>query len=221
MTVTARLLGKDRPLTRHLAAMAVVVTAGLGLLSLPASAWAVPAIGQPAPAFSGTDSQGRPVSLADYRGSVVVLEWTNDECPFVGRQYQHGNMQSLQKQATADGVVWLTILSSAPGEQGYVTGPEADKLTAERGAEPRAVILDPSGDIGHAYAAKTTPHMYVVDAAGTLVYMGAIDDQPRITSTDPADAHNYVKEALTSLAADKPVATPVTQAYGCSIKYKS
>lgn len=221
MSVTIRLLDTSRALTRHFAAIAVVAAAGLGLSGLPASALAVPAIGQPAPAFSGTDSQGHPVSLADYQGKVVVLEWSNHECPFVGHQYQHGNMQSLQKQAAADGVVWLTIVSSAPGEQGYVTGPEADKLTAARGAAPRAVVLDPSGDIGHAYAAKTTPHMFVVDAAGTLVYMGAIDDQPRITSSDPAEAHNYVREALASVAAGTPVATPVTQAYGCSVKYKS
>lgn len=221
MTVTARLLGNSRTLNRHLAAIAVAVAAGLGLSGLPGSALATPAIGQPAPAFSGTDSQGRPVSLSDYRGSVVVLEWSNHECPFVDRQYQHGSMQSLQKQAAADGVVWLTVVSSAPGEQGYVTGPEADKLTTARGAAPQAVILDPSGDIGHAYAAQTTPHMFVVDAAGTLVYMGAIDDQPRIISTDPAEAHNYVKEALASVAAGKPIATPVTQAYGCSVKYKS
>lgn len=220
MTVTARRAGNDRPPTRRLA-VAVVVAAALGLSSLPDGARAEPSIGQPAPAFSGTDSHGRQVSLADYQGSVVVLEWTNHECPFVGRQYQHGNMQSLQKQAAADGVVWLTLVSSAPGEQGYVDGPEADKLTVQRGAEPRAVILDPSGDIGHAYAAKTTPHMFVVDATGTLVYMGAIDDQPRIAGSDPAEAHNYVKDALVSLAAGKPVATPVTQAYGCSIKYKS
>lgn len=221
MTLTARILGNDRSLARHIAFMAVVVVAGLGLPSVPTAALAAPAIGQPAPAFAGTDTQGRPVSLADYRGSVVVLEWTNHECPFVGRHYQAGNMQSLQKQAAEDGIVWLTIVSSAPGEQGYVNGPEADKLTAERGAEPRAVILDPSGDIGHSYAAKTTPHMFVVDAAGTLVYMGAIDDQPRVTGADPATARNYVKEALASLAAGKPVGTPITQAYGCSIKYKS
>ncbi|MFO1155543.1 MAG: redoxin domain-containing protein [Rhodospirillales bacterium] len=220
MTVTARRPGSDRTRAKRLAAAAVVAAAAGALW--PPSRRLGGTFDEPArPAFSGTDSHGRPVSLADYQGSVVVLEWTNHECPFVGRQYQHGNMQSLQKQAAADGVVWLTIVSSAPGEQGYVTGAEADKLTVQRGADPRAVILDPSGDIGHAYAAKTTPHMFVVDATGTLVYMGAIDDQPRIAGSDPAEAHNYVKDALGSLAAGKPVATPVTQAYGCSIKYKS
>ena len=218
MALTTGIRRRSEKLTRNLAFFALILAA---LPGLPATAGAAPAVGQPAPGFTGTDTAGQPVSLNDYRGSIVVLEWTNNECPFVQRQYQSGNMQSLQRQAAGDGVVWLTIVSSAPGEQGFVDGQQADKLTADRGAAPRAVVLDPSGEIGHSYAAKTTPHMYVIDRSGTLVYMGAIDDQPRITSTSPAEAHNYVRAALTAVADGKPVATPVTQAYGCSIKYKS
>ena len=127
---------------------------------------------------------------------------------------------ALQGEATADGVVWLTILSSAPGEQGCVTAAEADGLTASRGAKPTAVILDPDGTIGRAYAAKTTPHMYVIDPAGVLVYNGAIDDQPRNAGANPAAARNYVKEALAAVKSGTPVPVPVTQAYGCSVKYK-
>jgi hypothetical protein len=175
--------------------------------------------GQPAPGFTGTTTAGHPVSLADYRGSIVVLEWTNHECPFVRRHYDSGNMQALQKQATESGVAWLTIVSSAPGAQGYVTGEEADALTRSRNASPTAVILDPSGEIGHAYGAKTTPHMFVVDPARTLVYMGAIDDQPRNFGADPARANNYVRAALAAVESGQPVATAVTQPYGCSLKY--
>ena len=178
-----------------------------------------PAPGQPAPGFSGTDAGGRAVSLADYRGSIVVLEWTNHDCPFVRRHYDTGNMQTLQKQATKDGVVWLTIVSSAAGEQGYVTGKEADALTVSRSAAPTAVVLDPSGEIGRAYGAKTTPHMFVIDTAGTLVYMGAIDDQPRNFGADPARANNYVRAALTAVKSGQPVAIAVTQPYGCAVKY--
>jgi hypothetical protein len=181
---------------------------------------AAPVVGQPAPAFSGVDSQGRSVSLADYRGSIVVLEWSNHDCPFVRRHYDGGNMQTLQKQAAADGVVWLTIVSSAPGEQGHIDGAQADELTRARNAAPKAVILDPSGDIGRAYDAKTTPQLFVIDASGTLVYMGAIDDQPRNAGADPARAQNHVRAALAAVGAGKPVPTPITQPYGCSIKYK-
>jgi AhpC/TSA family protein len=185
----------------------------------PAATAPTLAPGQPAPGFTGRDSGGHPVSLADYRGPIVVLEWTNHECPFVRRHYDSGNMQALQKQATESGVAWLTIVSSAPGEQGYVTGEEADALTRSRNASPTAVILDPSGAIGHAYGAKTTPHMFVVDPAGALVYMGAIDDQPRNFGADPARAENYVREALAAVGSGQRVANAVTQPYGCSVKY--
>lgn len=203
---------------RYGAVLACFLTA---LAGAPSSALAAPEINQPAPAFSGRDSHGNSISLADYRSAIVVLEWTNHDCPFVRRHYDSGNMQKLQKEAAEAGVVWLTVISSAPGEQGFVDGNEADALTASRTAAPRAVILDPSGDIGRTYAAKTTPQMFVVDSGGKLVYMGAIDDQPRNAGANPTQAKNYVRAALSALAESKPVATAVTQPYGCSIKYKS
>jgi peroxiredoxin len=200
---------------------ALVASIALGIACRPLPASATPAIGQPAPPFAGRDSHGNTVSLANFRGSIVVLEWTNHDCPFVRRHYETGNMQKLQQQAADAGVVWLTIVSSAPGEQGFVAGKEADALTAGRGAAPRAVVLDSSGEIGQAYAAKTTPHMFVIDTGGMLVYMGAIDNEPRNAGADPARAENYVRNALGALAENKQVPTPITQPYGCSIKYKS
>lgn len=180
-----------------------------------------PSIGSPAPDFVGTDSNGKPVALKDLRGKIVVLEWSNNQCPFVGKHYRSGNMQSLQKEATGEGVVWLTILSSAPGEQGNVTAAEANELTRSRGASPTAVILDPSGTIGHAYGARTTPHMFIIDKNGTLDYMGGMDDKPTTDLADVATAKNYVRLALAAVMTGKPVQDAVTRPYGCSIKYKS
>lgn len=213
---------RERRLAGGAPRMALAVVGAMVVLAaahLAAATAAGLAPGQPAPGFTGTDTAGRPVSLADYRGSIVVLEWTNHDCPFVRRHYDSGNMQALQKQATQNGVVWLTIISSAPGGQGYVTGEEADALTRSRNASPTAVIRDPSGEIGHAYDAKTTPHMFVIDPAGILIYMGAIDDQPRNFGADPARANNYVRAALTAIQSGQPVTNPVTQPYGCSVKY--
>ncbi|EXJ14809.1 thioredoxin family protein [Imhoffiella purpurea] len=184
-----------------------------------ATALAKPEVGAPAPDFSGTDTSGRTWSLSDLSGKTLVLEWTNHDCPYVRKHYGSGNMQALQREATGEGVVWLSVISSAPGKQGSLSPAEADVLTEERGAAPTAVLLDPEGTIGRAYGASTTPHMFVVDGSGTLVYMGGIDDRP---TTDPADvegAHNYVRAALADLAAGKPVSTPVTRPYGCSVKY--
>jgi peroxiredoxin len=178
-------------------------------------------IGSPAPDFVGTDSNGKRLALKDFQGKIVVLEWSNNQCPFVGKQYRSGNMQSLQKEATGEGVVWLTILSSAPGEQGNVTAAEANELTRSRGAAPSAVILDPIGVIGHAYGARTTPHMFIIDKNGTLVYMGGIDDKPTTDVADIPTAKNYVRLALTAVLSGKPVQDAVTRPYGCSIKYKS
>jgi hypothetical protein len=210
-----------RRLSARAGFVALILSIAAGIAYQPLSASAAPAIGQPAPPFAGTDSQGNTVSLGDFRGSIVVLEWTNHDCPFVRRHYETGNMQRLQQQAAGAGVVWLTVISSAPGEQGFVEGKEADALTDARGAAPRAVILDPSGEIGQAYAAKTTPHMFVIDPGGKLVYMGAIDNEPRNAGADPARAQNYVRDALGALAENKQISTSVTQPYGCSIKYKS
>lgn len=205
--------GRQRWWRRAAGGLALLAAAG----ATPASA--APTIGQPAPAFTATDTNGQPRGLGEFTGRVVVLEWTNHECPFVQRHYRSGNMQSLQKDAAADNAVWLTIISSAPGQQGHVSAAEANALTRERNAAPTAVLLDPSGAIGRAYGAVTTPHMFVIDREGTLVYMGAIDDQPSNFSADPARATNYVRQALAEVAAGKPVATASTRPYGCSVKY--
>lgn len=176
-------------------------------------------IGAPAPAFTATDTTGKAHSLADFRGRTVVLEWTNHQCPFVVKHYETGNMQNLQRAAARDGVVWLTIVSSAPGKPGHVSAAEANGLTASRNAAPAAKILDPSGTIGRAYGARTTPHMYIINPQGNLVYAGAIDNNPRRGGATVAGATNYVTQALGELKAGKPVSQPVTQAYGCPVKY--
>lgn len=188
-------------------------------IALSTTTQAAVTVGQPAPDFSGTDTRGQVHALEDYRGQVVVLEWTNHDCPYVRKHYDSGNMQSHQREATEKGVVWLSVISSAPGKQGHVTATEADELTTERNAAPTAVILDPSGDIGRLYGARTTPHMYIVDGKGTLAYMGGIDS---IGSADPADidrATPYVRDALSEVVAGTPVQRAVTRPYGCSVKY--
>lgn len=175
--------------------------------------------GDQAPDFKGTDSNGKAQSLSQYRGKWVVLEWANRGCPYEQKHYNSGNMETLQKQWTSKGVVWLSILSSAPGEQGYVTPFEENEYLSSKHAAPTAAILDSTGAIGHMYDAKTTPHMFVIDPTGKLIYEGAIDDRP---STDPESlkgAHNYVNEALEDGMAGRPVPTPVTRSYGCSVKY--
>jgi hypothetical protein len=182
------------------------------------TAAAAPAVGEPAPTFGTSDSTGKTVSLGDFAGKYVVLEWTNDGCPFVQKHYNSGNMQALQKDATNDGAVWLSVISSAPGKQGHVDGDGADALTRSRDAHPTHVLLDESGDVGRLYGAKTTPHMFIVDPKGTLVYAGGIDSIP---SADPADipkAKPYVKLALAEAMAGKPVSEAVTKPYGCSVK---
>jgi peroxiredoxin len=200
----------------------LIVTAALAGIALPAFAveGASARIGNPAPDFVGSDSNGKGVALKDLRGHIVVLEWSNNQCPFVGKHYRSGNMQALQKEATSKGVVWLTVLSSAPGEQGNVTAAEANELTRSRGAAPTAVILDSSGVIGRAYGARTTPHMFVIDKTGTLVYMGGIDDRATTDVADIAPAKNYVRLALTAVMSGTAVADPITRPYGCSVKYK-
>jgi peroxiredoxin len=177
------------------------------------------AVGQPAPAFSAPDQTGTTRSLDAYKGKWVVLEWVNHECPFVQKHYGSGNMQKTQKAATAKGAVWLSVNSSAPGKQGAMDGKVAAKLTADKGAAPTAVLLDPEGRIGHAYGAKTTPHMFVIDPKGTVVYAGAIDDKPSTDQEDVKTAKNLVLAALDEAMAGKPVTSPSTQPYGCSVKY--
>jgi len=188
-------------------------------LAIASPATAAPVIGKPAPVFSVPGADGVTHSLGQYAGKTVVLEWTNSGCPYVQKHYRSGAMQTLQKTATTDGVVWLTVLSSAPGKQGYLAPPAAKTWKVSTGAGSTALLLDPTGYVGKAYEAKTTPHMYVIDKAGRLVYMGGIDDKP---SADPASlkgATNYVVAALADVKAGRAVATPVTKSYGCSIKY--
>ena len=188
-------------------------------LGQPAHAQSALQPGQPAPDFTARDAGGREVSLASFKGKAVVLEWTNHDCPYVKKHYGTGNMQTLQKEAAAQGVVWLTISSSAPGIQGHVSGLEAEKLTLDRKAAPTAFLLDHEGRIGRTYNATATPHMYVIDKAGVLAYMGAIDDKPTTNRDDVAGARNYVREALAAVAAGQPVKTASTRVYGCGIKY--
>ena len=190
-------------------------------LVVAGTAHAQPVIGQPAPELTATDTKGVSHSLSDFRGKTVVLEWTNHDCPYVKKHYDTGNMLALLRGATAEGVVWLTIISSAPGKQGYVTAEEADALTAERDAAPTAVLFDPKGTAGKAYGARTTPHMFVIDPEGTLVYMGGIDDRPTASKEDVEGARNYVREALTALGSGQDVPQSTSRPYGCSIKYKS
>ena len=202
---------------RHfLAGVAAFTGAGLVTRSRALAAATVAAA---APPFSLASSQGPAVSLADHRGKVVVLEWTNHDCPYVRKHYETKNMQTIQKEATGQGVVWLTIISSAPGTQGHVNAAQANELTKSREAAPSAVLFDPTGVVGKAYGATNTPHMYVVTRDGMLAYAGAIDDRPTSRRNDVEGAHNYVRAALAAVAAGQPVKVPVTRAYGCTIKY--
>ena len=176
-------------------------------------------MGEPAPEFSGTDTTGETHRLTDFRGKTLVLEWTNHDCPYVRKHYGAGNMQAQQREAAEQGVVWLSVISSARGKQGHVSPARADELTMSRKASPHAVILDPSGKIGRAYGARTTPHMYIIDESGTLVYMGGIDSIATSNPNDISRATQYVRVALRELADGKPVSNPVTRPYGCSVKY--
>jgi peroxiredoxin len=200
-------------------------TAGLGVLLSGGAllsggpAFAAAQVGQNAPSFSATDTKGVARDLAALEGKIVVLEWTNAECPFVAKHYNSANMQKLQKEATAAGAIWLSIISSAPGEQGYVQASTANALTVARDAAPTGVILDPDGKIGHAYGAQTTPHMYIIDAHGVLRYVGGIDSIPSTQVADVAKAQPYFREAFLAVNEGRPVKNAVTRPYGCSVKY--
>ncbi len=199
----------------------LLTLASLPLLASSPLAWAAaPAVpGQAAPDFSLPGADGKAVSLQALRGKTVVLEWTNHDCPYVRKHYGGGNMQNLQKEAAAQGVVWLQVISSAPGTQGHVDGATAIKLNADRQARPAGTLLDPDGRVGRLYGAKTTPHMYIVNAQGVLVYAGGIDSIPSSKADDIAKAEPYVRTALAELAAGKPVSKASTRPYGCSVKY--
>jgi len=189
------------------------------LLALIASAFAVK-VGDPAPGFTAVDSNGKQQRLSDYKGKYVVLEWHNQGCPYTKKHYESGNMQRLQKEWTAKGVVWLTVISSAPGTQGFVTPSQENDYLKTMNAVPTAGLRDPDGSLSHLYAAKTTPHMFIVDPNGSLIYNGAIDDHPTADQSDIASSKNYVSAALEQAMGGKPVAEAATRPYGCSVKYK-
>jgi peroxiredoxin len=197
------------------------------LLSLAASLVATalfaadsPPVGSTAPDISTTDSKGKTQTLSQYKGKYVVLEWFNPECPFVKKHYGSGNMQKLQQEFTGKGIVWLTIDSSAPGTEGNLTAEQANAKIAEWKAHSTAFLLDPDGKTGRSYGAKNTPHMFIINPEGKVIYEGAIDSKPTANPSDIASSTNYVKVALDESLAGKTVTTPSSRPYGCSVKYK-
>lgn len=194
-----------------------VLSLALGLVSFPLLALTP---GTQAPDFKGTDSKGVTHTLSQYRGKYVVLEWANKGCPYDQKHYLSGNMEALQREWTGKGVIWFSVLSSAPGEQGNVTPAEENEYLKKMKAAPTAALLDPEGTIGRLYGAKTTPHIFVIDPQGKLIYQGAIDDKPTTDFADIKTAHNYLNDALNSAMAGKPVPVATTRPYGCSVKYK-
>jgi hypothetical protein len=192
----------------------------VSLMSVKISAADKAEIDKPAPDFTLTDTYGKAHSLSDFRGKYVVLEWINFGCPFVGKHYNSGNMQRLQKKYTGKDVIWLTICSSAKGKQGYMEAEDINEELEERGAAMTAYLIDASGETGKMYGAKTTPHMYIIDPEGILVYAGGIDDTPSTDTDDIKTAKNYVSVNLDLLLEGKDVDTKVSRPYGCSVKYK-
>lgn len=189
---------------------------------VPGSAFAAPEIGQPAPQFEAVAADGSNVSLTDLRGKTVVLEWTNDGCPFVQKHYNSGNMQQTQATAVEGGAVWFQVISSAPGTQGHADAARAMALNEQRNVtDVTNVLLDEEGAVARAYGAQVTPHLYIIDGEGVLQYMGAIDSIPTGRTEDIAEATNYVVEALTAMQAGEAVPNPVTRPYGCTVKYAS
>lgn len=199
--------------------MKKILTLCLILFFTSMNVFAEPMIGSTAPDFKGRDTSGKMHQLSDYKGRLVVLEWFNHSCPFVKKHYGAGHMQKLQKEYTGKDVVWLSVNSSSKDSGVYTTPEEANKLSEEKGSAASAVILDPLGEIGKLYQAKTTPHMFVIDKEGILRYMGAIDSDSSANPARIMDAENYVAAALDALLAGKEVQTKSTKAYGCSVKY--
>lgn len=194
--------------------------AGLFLAFISMIANAEPVINQTAPVFSNAaTANGNSVNLADFLGKTVILEWTNHECPFVKKHYETGNIPNLQKQATAQGIVWLQVISSAEGKQGFVDAATAKKINAERGATPSNTVFDPSGDIGKLYGATNTPQFFIINPKGVLIYKGGIDSIPSADKADITKAENYISAALNELAAGKAISKSTTKPYGCTVKY--
>ena len=198
-----------------------ILIAAAAAVAMATPAAAAPVLGQPAPAFKALDADGASRSLKEFAGKVVVLEWTNSGCPYVSKHYSSGHMQALQKAAVSNGVVWLTVSSSAPAMEGYFTRASAKAWKARVGSHASAILLDGGGKVGRLYGAKTTPHMFVMGRDGRVAYMGGIDDRPFAEPASLKGARNYVAEALADLKAGRPRAVPVSQPYGCSVKYGS
>jgi len=199
--------------------MNIITKTTLALALAAGTTLAAPEVGQPAPAFTLTDSNGQSHNLADFKGKFVVLEWLNHGCPFVKKHYDSNNMQKLQKEYTGKDVVWLSIVSSAPGKQGHMSPAETNQAKEEKGSAATAVLLDEDGTVGQLYGAKVTPELYVINPDGNLIYAGAIDDKKSVDPADVEGAANYVKRALDEALAGQPVSTPKTEPYGCSVKY--
>ncbi|WP_394132258.1 redoxin domain-containing protein [Shewanella maritima] len=197
-----------------------VLLLGVFLQGVVGNAVAAVKVDQAAPDFSLVNSKGQKVQLSDYQGKYVVLEWTNHLCPYVQKHYDSDNIPSMQREYADKGIVWLSIISSAEGKQGHIDAAKSDELTATRNAAPAHVLFDAEGEVGKLYGAKTTPHMYIIDPAGTLRYAGGIDSIKSANPADIAKADNYVAQAMTALLAGKEVTKKLTPPYGCSVKYK-
>lgn len=185
----------------------------VGFKSLPAEP------GANAPTFALADSNGKTHNLSDYKGKYVVLEWLNYGCPYVQTHYESGNMPGLQKEWTKKGIVWLSVVSSAPGKQGHYEGPAMNDVTKKNGGKQTAVLMDPSGAVGKSYGAKTTPHMFVINPEGKIIYAGGIDSKPSSKPQEDSSVTNYVSQALTESMAGKEVSVKTARAYGCGVKY--
>jgi len=206
-------------MNRNLPFIARFALMAAATLAAPALSRAAPVVGQPAPDFTLTDLNGQTHRLSDYKGKIVVLEWTNPECPIVRKHYESGNMPSLQKSAAADGVVWLSINSSHAGAEGDYDKPAVESWLKSHSATPTAYFRDQNGKVGHEYHATATPNMFVITADGTLAYAGAIDSIPSADQSDIARATNYVRAALDAVKSGRPVPVASTRPYGCSVKY--
>ena len=201
-------------LKKTLAMMAALATIGTYTVTMAAT------VNEAAPDFTLADTHGNEHSLSDFKGRYVILEWINHGCPFVVKHYKEGHMQALQREVADKDVVWLSICSSATGEQGYMSNDDWNKTVEEKNAAPAAVLIDEDGTVGHLYGARVTPHMYIINPEGILIYQGAIDSKRSTNSDDIADSENYVRSALAQSMAGEPVANPQTQPYGCTVKYK-
>jgi peroxiredoxin len=199
--------------------IAGLALAGLSFAASGALAQSTAKVGAPAPAFQAVDVEGKTRNLSEFAGKTVILEWTNHDCPYVRKHYNSSTMQTLQKDMAKEGIVWLSVISSPVGEQGYVEAAQAKELTVKRDAAPAGILLDPNSKVARAYGAQTTPHMYVIDPKGTLAYMGAIDDKPSSSAASLNGAKSYVRQAVAELKAGKPISEAATKAYGCAVKY--